>query len=261
MLDLPAPDFADSSLTTGGLEVRILDSGPVESPESPTFVLVHGLGVSSLYYRELADELAAHGRVIAVDLPGFGGTDKPERALRMSGYAKVVADAVDHLGLDGDVTLIGHSMGCQVVVETLAREPRVASSAVLIGPVVNAAERRLGTLLWRFAQSVARETPRSVLPSLLAWVRCGPRMLIDSVPPMLDYGLEEHIGDVHVPVLLVAGIHDRMATRPWLEQLRERAGGPARVEIVDDASHQVMVTHPDRVTALVLGLTRGAGES
>lgn len=260
MLDLPTPDFADSSLLTGGLEIRILDSGPAGSPDHPTFVLVHGLGVSSLYYRELADELAPHGRVIAVDLPGFGATDKPERALRMSGYAKVVAEAVEHLGLDGDVTLIGHSMGCQVVVETLAREPGVASSAVLIGPVVNAAERRLRTLLWRFTQSVARETPYSVLPSLLAWIRSGPRMLIDSIPPMMDYPLEDHIGDVHAPLLLVAGAKDRMAPRYWLEQLRDRAGGPARVEVVDDASHQVMVTRPDRITELALELTRGAGE-
>lgn len=248
-----SPEFTDRAVTVRGLELRVLDSGPDGDPSARTFVLVHGLGVSSLYYRELADHLAPHGRVIAVDLPGFGRTDKPERALRMSHFAMVMEDTLADLGL-GDAVLIGHSMGTQVVVETLARRPGIAGSAVLIGPVVNERERRVPLLVWRFLQSVFAETPASVAPSILAWLRCGPRMLLDTVPPMVDYRLEDRLADVDVPVVLLAGAKDRLAPRAWLDRLADAAGGEARVEVVADASHQVMVTHPERVTAAILDL-------
>lgn len=248
-------EFTDSTLTVGSLEVRILDSRPEADPHEQTFVLVHGLGVSSLYYRELADDLLPHGRVVALDLPGFGRTDKPETALRMGHYAGVVAESIRHLGLE-NLVLIGHSMGCQVVTETIALNPGIADSAVLIGPVVNVTQRKLGVLLRRFVQSVLKETPSSVLPSLMAWVQCGPRMLINTIPPMLGYRLEERIAEVDVPVLLIAGVMDRLAPQAWLAELQHCAGGDARVEIVADASHQVMVTHPERVTAAILATAR-----
>lgn len=246
-----ADEFTDSTLQVGALEVRILDSRPDAPTHEQAFALVHGLGVSSLYYRELADELLPHGRVIALDLPGFGRTDKPEKALRMGHYAGVVAEAIQHLGLQ-DLVLIGHSMGCQVVTETIASNPGIASSAVLIGPVVNVTDRKLGVLLRRFVQSVLKETPRSIMPSLISWLRCGPRMLVNTIPPMLGYRLEQRIADVDVPVLLVAGVMDRLAPRAWLEELSRCSGGESRVEIVANASHQVMVTHPERITATIL---------
>lgn len=256
-LDLP-PDFTESRLRVGSLEVRILDSRPDEDPGARAFVLAHGLGVSSLYYRELADDLLPHGRVVALDLPGFGRTDKPDKALRIGHYAGVVTSAVRHLGL-GDVVLIGHSMGCQVVTETLVLNPGIATSAALIGPVVNSTERRLGILTRRFFQSVLKETPSSVLPSLLAWARCGPRMLINTIPPMLGYRLEERITHVDIPLLLIAGAMDRLAPQEWLTELQRRSRGSAQVEIVPGASHQVMVTHPARVTAAILALDRRDG--
>lgn len=248
--------YADSTMEIRGLELRVLDTDPGALGPTRTFVLVHGLGVSSLYFRELADDLAAHGRVIAIDLPGFGRTDKPERSLRIGQLAGVLAEALQRLDPDG-VVLVGHSMGCQVVVEALADDPGIADAAVLIGPVVNAAERRLPSLLWRFLQAVLRETPASVAPSILGWLRTGPRMLIETVPTMLAYPLEDRIADVAVPLLLVAGRKDATAPRAWLDRLACAAGGEAFVEVVEDASHQVMVTHPGRVTAAIVGPAPG----
>jgi pimeloyl-ACP methyl ester carboxylesterase len=64
----------------GGLAVhaRVADRVP---PWFPAIVLVHGLGVSSRYMAALARELAPFYRVHAVDLPGFGRSEKPPRPL------------------------------------------------------------------------------------------------------------------------------------------------------------------------------------
>ncbi|WP_292510847.1 alpha/beta fold hydrolase, partial [Methylobacterium sp.] len=53
---------------------------PVPDNRLPV-ILVHGLGMSSRYMIPLARHLAPHFRVYAPDLPGFGLSDKPHRAL------------------------------------------------------------------------------------------------------------------------------------------------------------------------------------
>lgn len=239
--------FTPSTLQIRDLTVVVLDSRPAAQPLEKAFVLVHGLGVSSLYFRELARHLQPHARVVTVDLPGFGRAATPERTLRIASFALVLNETIERLGL-ADAVLVGHSMGVQVVVEALRRRPTIATAGVLIGPVVNGAERRAPTVVRRFLQAASRETPASVWPSVRAWLSCGPRWFIDTFPAMLAYPLEERIAEVRNDLAIIAGEHDRLAPGPWLEILRDLAGGErVTVDIVPGASHQVMVTHPERV--------------
>ncbi|SDL50032.1 alpha/beta fold hydrolase [Tessaracoccus oleiagri] len=241
--------FDRSTRRVRDLEVAVLDSRPDASPSTPVFVLVHGLGVSSLYFRPFAQRLAERARVVALDLPGFGHTDAPDRALRIPGFAHSVVDVVSQLGLEAPI-LVGHSMGCQVVVEALALEPQLARAAVLMGPVVRPEDRRPVTVVRRFLKAASAETPASAWLSVAAFLRCGPRWFVEIFPAMTDYRIEERIGDVSVPVTLVAGERDALAPAGWLELLRERAGGPATSHVVPGAAHQVMVSHADEAVRL-----------
>ncbi len=242
-------DFHPSAMQIRDVVVGVLDSQPDALPLAKTFVLVHGLGVSSLYFRQLAEHLAPHARVVAVDLPGFGRTTKPDRSLRVASFAMALEETIERLGL-ADVTLIGHSMGTQVVVEALARRPTLARAGVLIGPVVNNVERRSDRVVQRFLQAASKETLGSAVPSVLAFLRSGPRWFIRTFPAMVDYPIEERVAAVRRPLAVVAGQFDRLAPRPFLDLLAERAGGEASVHVVEGASHQVMVTHPDVVTEI-----------
>ena len=65
-----------------------------EVPEAirTPLVLVHGIPKSSFLWRTVIDELSAHGRVIAPDLPGFGLSDPPpNRDYSISSYASLLA--------------------------------------------------------------------------------------------------------------------------------------------------------------------------
>jgi pimeloyl-ACP methyl ester carboxylesterase len=245
------PGFTSSTLTVGGLEVVVLDSADVEPTDGVTFILVHGLGVSSLYFRDLAGALAERARVVAVDLPGFGHADRPDDALRVGSFARVLGAVLELLGPERPV-LVGHSMGVQVVVEALARQPGLAERAILLGPVVRPADRRALRLVRRFMQSAAHETFSSAWLSVIAWLRCGPRWFVEIFPAMLNYPLEDRIADVAVPTMLLAGEHDLMAPRAWLEDLAARTAGPATVEVVSGAAHQVMVSHTRLVADLCM---------
>ncbi|GGL95143.1 alpha/beta fold hydrolase [Nakamurella endophytica] len=74
-----------------GLAVDVRRAGP---PTGAPFVLVHGIGVSSRYFRRLAAVLARTDPVVTVDLPGFGSTPKPPRVLSVPELAEVLAECL-----------------------------------------------------------------------------------------------------------------------------------------------------------------------
>ena len=58
--------------------------------------------------------LALEHRVVAIDLPGHGATTRPFTAPLLNGYAALVLEVLDDLGVTGPVSLIGNSMGAAV---------------------------------------------------------------------------------------------------------------------------------------------------
>jgi pimeloyl-ACP methyl ester carboxylesterase len=82
-----------------------------ESGKGKPIVLVHGLGASSYTWHKIAPELAKTNRVIAIDLKGFGQSDKPlDTRYSIFDQAKLVDDFITRRKLRG-VTLVGHSYG------------------------------------------------------------------------------------------------------------------------------------------------------
>jgi len=61
-------------------------------------LILHGWGDSSLGWRDLTAELAKKYQVIAVDLPGFGGSEAPKEAWDLSNYARFVQHFLQKIG-------------------------------------------------------------------------------------------------------------------------------------------------------------------
>ena len=103
--------------------------------EGRPLVLLHGLMDSSEGWSWLAEH--SDRPCIAVDLPGFGGSDRAPQP-RVGTFADHVADVLDALDVAG-CSLIGHSLGGAVAAEVAERSARVASLALLapigFGPV------------------------------------------------------------------------------------------------------------------------------
>lgn len=81
-----------------------------------TILLLHGLGASSYTWNAIIPELAKTNRVIALDLKGFGDSDKPlDNAYSIADQAKLVKEFMARNDLRG-VTLVGHSFGGAVAI-------------------------------------------------------------------------------------------------------------------------------------------------
>lgn len=103
-------------------------------------LLLHGLGASTFTWRRIAGDLARNHRVIALDLKGFGQSEKPlDRAYSAEDQAALVAAFIRKRGLDG-ITLVGHSFGGTVALLTalvFANEPaRIERLVLLATPAV-----------------------------------------------------------------------------------------------------------------------------
>src|SRR5690606_12966074 len=114
---------------------------PLEGPVGgPAFVLVHGIGVSSRYFRPLALELVRHGSVYLIDLPGYGAAPDPRTEVTLDGHADAVASLLRGLTAR-ETVVVGHSMGAQVVVSLARRHPPLVSRLVLLGPTMEPGRR------------------------------------------------------------------------------------------------------------------------
>ncbi|MEO8348934.1 MAG: alpha/beta fold hydrolase, partial [Acidobacteriota bacterium] len=101
-----APAASAQFATYDGNRVRYENVGSGRE----ALVLVHGWSGDASVWRFQVPELAKHFRVISIDLPGHGASDKPETAYTMSFFAGAVEAVMLDLGVDRAV-LVGHSMG------------------------------------------------------------------------------------------------------------------------------------------------------
>lgn len=96
-------------------------------------VLLHGWGVDSTLMKPLADHLAAYARVTLIDLPGHGKSGEPETPLDVHGFARVVYELLQRLGIK-KASFIGHSNGGRTIIALAAGYPEIIEKIVLCSP-------------------------------------------------------------------------------------------------------------------------------
>lgn len=109
--------------------------GPVHyrewpGPDDITFICLHGLGETHLTWMTVAPSLSAMGRVLALDLPGFGLSPRSHRSATLPACRTLLSGFLRALA-PGRVVLIGSSMGGGIAALQAAREPASLSGLIL----------------------------------------------------------------------------------------------------------------------------------
>ncbi len=135
---------ADASAVAAPFEVGVLDVEgsqlyyEIHGHGPRVLVFIHGILMDSNMNRRLATDLAATGhRVILLDMPGHGLSERPKRASfhRMDTYAEHVVALLDHLGIERAV-VGGVSLGANVSLLVAAQAPERLQGMVLEMPVL-----------------------------------------------------------------------------------------------------------------------------
>lgn len=121
------------SIPTHGLQLRAVVEG-----SGPLVLMVHGFPEGWSSWRHQIGPIAAAGfTACAIDVRGYGGSDKPPAVADYS-LAQIAADlagVVEHLSPDGTAVLVGHDWGAPIVWNTaLTRPDRVRAVAGLSVP-------------------------------------------------------------------------------------------------------------------------------
>ena len=262
-----------------GISLRVVESG---LPNGAPVLLVPGWGACVYSYSETMPALADAGyRVLAIDLPGLGLSDKPASATAYttSAMTRAVSEAATSLGLDR-FTFVGHSMsgaiGLRLVLEGERRiEKLVLLSSVglgrapLMGPVRRLSPRLVDPLLPALARRLTfrlilelafgtpgRPTTRDVeqywAPSQFPEMLRACRLLAHNFDfdPLPDDSLRR----IAVPVLAVGAGRDRLV-RGCSERARLIPG--ARVLVVDDGGHLAFQERASTVNPAILEFLKG----
>jgi mutator protein MutT len=243
--DGAADASAPYPFSRGGATIVVEECG--DGPA--TFVLVHGIGLGRGVFAPLVEVLRQHGRVITLDQPGYGEAPEPPRTPTIERVADLVA-AFLHERRAPDVTLIGHSMGTQVVIEVAARHPHLISRLVLAAPTVEAGRRKATVQLRRLARDLVAENPTVLVRGTREYVRAGPH-LRRKMRAMLVHRPEDAYPRIAAPTLVLRGARDPVCPQPWCERVTA-AIPDARLVELPGHGHETLLRAPADAAAEIL---------
>ena len=214
-------------------------------------VLVHGIGMGRSVYLDLTTRL--DGRIIGLDLPGFGEAPEPPKTLTMERHADLVAAFLRSRRID-DAVILGHSMGSQIAAELAVRHPDVVSALVLAGPTVNSASRSIraqaGYLLW----DLLHERPVVLWRGAREYLRGGPN-LVRKMKATIVHRPENAYPRVRVPVLVVRGQRDPLAPMKWCREILDMVPD-ARFAEIPDHGHGTLISDSGGAAATIRDFVR-----
>ncbi len=273
----------------GGEPVNLVDLGPATAPAGVPMLFVHGLSGSWQNFLENLPFFAEHHRVLAVDLPGFGSTPLGREPVTIPGYARLLTQLLDVLEIPA-ACLVANSMGGFVALELAETAPDRVASLVLISPagldarqmrrdralgLLRRAERVLvwgGTQVATRADAFARRArlrratmqlavrhPARLSAALMAeQIRqgSGKAGFVAALDALTDHDIEDHLGDIRCPTLLVWGREDRLVDVRYAARLLAAIPG-ARCVLLEDTGHMAMLERPARFNADVAAFLAG----
>ena len=264
----PVFEYAEIS---GGRKLQYLRQGP---DDGPTIVLVHGFGADLNSWMFNQPTLAEQFQVIAMDLPGHGGSSKEVGGGDVAAMTQAVLEFLDALDMT-TVHLVGHSLGGACALHLALSQPsRVASASLLcpggLGREINMdfingfidsrRPRQLRStleLLFHEAGLVSRE----MIDAVLKFKR------LDGVPEALrtiagaafkdgrqSDVMTDRMGELTIPVQVIWGASDQIVPMP--DGLENLAG--LTIHRLEQVGHAAHMEAPGRVNTLVADFVTGA---
>ena len=242
---------------------------------TPPIFFVHGFACSHEDWKPQLDSFSKTNEVVACDLRGHGQTPGRPRECSIEHYGGDVAALVNNLELK-NVVLVGHSMGCRVVLEAARLVPKRVSRLVLIDGSRNAtgdpdaAEQSARATVEKlgytaFAETLFRQMffkPSRQADAIVARAVKGSAAFGPELWPRVtrwDAGsMDVAFAALRVPVLAIQSTTRNAQlqraplqpgdTSPWLDYVKSKG---AKVEIIPDTGHFTQLEAPEQVNRLI----------
>jgi pimeloyl-ACP methyl ester carboxylesterase len=156
-------DFEHQRIIVERLSIHVVEAG---REENPAVLLLHGWPEDWSAYAPLMGALSQQARVVAIDLPGIGGSETPPPSNDKRSLVKIVHGVIGELGLR-KVTLVGHDVGGQIVYAYLHSYPQELAHAVMLDIAVPGVDPwedvKRNPYIWHFAFHAIRGLPEMLV--------------------------------------------------------------------------------------------------
>jgi pimeloyl-ACP methyl ester carboxylesterase len=255
-----------------------------ETGSGPPLLLLHGLGGTWEYWSRAMELLAGSARCIALDLPGFGGSDMPAGGFSLDSASDGLAAALRALG-GAPAVVCGHSLGGPLAARLAIRHPDAVSRLVLVGPsglapaspwqhralravpaynllqrAPFAWERWLLPIapLRRAFLGLLVDNTSSIDPALVRSILQGARHA-RAITPAVQASFETRLDDdaplVSAPISAIWGERDRMVP-PRDSEILKRVVPSAEIHFLPGCGHLPMVERPEAFSTLLRRVAR-----
>lgn len=248
-----------------GKRAHASTGGQEPNPDEPTVILVHGNGLDHTIWQLQTRHIANRSRqAIAVDLPGHGQSEGPplKSIYEMSDWLLRFMDALDI----GKATLVGHSMGAFITLETASRNPNRIEKLCLMGiaetmpvhPELLSAAKQNETLaaelivFWGLGQKA--QLGGHPAPGL--WVHGASKTLLSNARAGTLYtglsacnsyqGAAKAASKIKCQTLLVLGSDDKMTPARKAESIANSIQHAVTI-IIEDCGHMMLIERPNQV--------------
>lgn len=266
-------------LRLDGGEMQVVEHGPRN--RSP-IVLIHCFSCAINWWDQMMPLVDRDHRVIAVDLLGHGGSEKPTSGYTPPNQADLIAEALNRLGVRHAV-VAGHSLGGSVAVALAERAPQLVKKVMIIDTPPNHSGSSLGLIAKLGFEPVIGEFFWRVKPDFA--VRKGlevafapgfdvPDEFVEDVNRMTyssyhdspegsdDYTKEEPLDQRMVesgqPLLVIMGAEEQIIDEPAKRLAEYRANVPgAKTKLIAGSGHSPNVEKPAETASLLLAFAKG----
>jgi len=253
-----------------GRSVHVTETGDADE----VLLFLHGFAASAYSFHRLTPHLSRDFRTVAIDLNGFGFSERPSAAdaYTIEGQVETVLAAADYLDLRR-FHVVGHSYGAAVAIRLARTAPERTSSLILVSP---APESEPPPAIWQsppgrlLAYGMTRavlsrpETFRSILaeayhrdevltPQVAESYRA--RLLVSGLPDAFrgfshalssSNGLDLRLPEVVPPVLVFAGKHDAIVPLEWCRTVAESVPS-GQLVVLEESGHSAPEEQPEEM--------------
>lgn len=224
-------------------------------------LLLHGWGSNMKALASVAAELTNKYEVLSVDLPGFGGSQRPQSDWELHDYAGFTAKFIQKIALRDVYAIIGHSNGGAIAIYGLANGMLHADRLVLLASA-GIRQRRtyrklLGTMLAKAGKIVTVMLPaklrarlRQGLYSSLGSDYLAIAGMEGTFKNIVSKDIRTEAARLSLPTLLIYGQNDT-ATPPSYGHMLQALIKNSKLEVLENAGHFIYYDEPVKTNNLI----------
>jgi pimeloyl-ACP methyl ester carboxylesterase len=252
-----------------GLKIRYLESGEGNDRH---VLFIHGLGSSADRWLGIPDALSANFHTVALDLPGFGESDKPSTMeYTIENFRETIVDFINELAInDGKTSIVGHSLGGYIAAEVAIENKNLVERLVLIDS--SGMLKKPTPLLEEYlkvAINPTKDKVRKVFEQMVADPKRIPSKLVEgfiarinlpnakfAFKSTLENSANTQIGlgrlklIENIPTLIFWGSEDKVIPTEHSRLFKEGILN-SHIEIISDAGHAPFAEKPEQVSKIL----------